>query len=164
MQAVRYRYREDRQYRNDSVQGQSVHRRDKLSVSTVARNATCFYPASRVPRSPLSPPSARDSHQIESICVTTCVQRVHFSLQKFLDNGMMMRLKSMKLLPQSAIEGTAYQPVRMVSVVPILAILCGGVVLSVALLITEKIHHRRRERKLRSKVVFSRSRKQFVTK
>jgi len=90
-------------------------------------------------------------------------ERLLSSLQKFLDNGMMMRLKNMKLSLRSAIEHKNYESVHVISVVPILAILCGGVILSVVILIIEKIHHRRRARKAQSMVLY-RSKKPFVMK
>ncbi|RLU16068.1 ObirIr14 [Ooceraea biroi] len=84
---------------------------------------------------------------------------INYHLQKFLDNGMMMRLKNTRFLPRSVIEGKAYEPVRLISIIPILANLCGGVILSIAVLIIERIHHRQRERKLQAKV-FHRSKRQ----
>jgi len=75
---------------------------------------------------------------------------------------MMMRLKNMKV-SRSVIDNKMYESVRVVTVVPILAILCGGVILSVVILIIETIHHRRRARKTQSGVLY-RSKKPFVIK
>ncbi|XP_072757348.1 glutamate receptor 1-like [Anoplolepis gracilipes] len=65
---------------------------------------------------------------------------INYHLQKFLDNGMMKRLRDTKILTHSA-ENTAYTPVRMTNVAPILTILCGGIILSVAILVVEKIYY-----------------------
>ncbi|XP_072757312.1 glutamate receptor 1-like [Anoplolepis gracilipes] len=84
---------------------------------------------------------------------------INYHLQKFLDNGMLERLKDTKFLMHSA-ENTAYIPVRMTNVAPILAILCGGIILSVAILVMEKIYYRYKKKKLQSRI-FCRSKKQL---
>lgn len=71
---------------------------------------------------------------------------VYFSLQKFLDNGMMMRLKDTRFLVES-VKNKAYQPVHVVNVVPILSILCMGIILSAVILITENIYYRYKKEK-----------------
>ncbi|XP_011880266.1 PREDICTED: glutamate receptor 1-like [Vollenhovia emeryi] len=87
---------------------------------------------------------------------------INYHLQKFLDNGMMMRLRDTRFLPHSAEEKT-YMPVRLVNVIPILAILCGGIIISIAALIIEKIHYRSRRRKVQPRVFYP-SRKPFIKK
>ncbi|CAL1689773.1 unnamed protein product [Lasius platythorax] len=87
---------------------------------------------------------------------------INYHLQKFLDNGMLMRLRDTRFLMQS-VESKAYSPVRMASVVPILAILCGGVILSVAILVVEKIYYQYKRKKLQSRV-FYRSKKHLFLK
>lgn len=85
-----------------------------------------------------------------------------YSLQKFLDNGMMMRLRDRRFLTHP-IESKAYTPVLMTNVIPILAILCGGIILSVAILIMEKIYYRYKKKKHQSRI-FYRSKKQLSLK
>ncbi|XP_011637375.1 glutamate receptor 1-like [Pogonomyrmex barbatus] len=84
---------------------------------------------------------------------------INYHLQKFLDNGMLMRLRDTRFLPQS-VESKTYVPVRMSNVIPILAILCGGIIISIVMLIIEKMYYQSRRRKLQSKV-FYHSRKKF---
>ncbi|XP_072757304.1 glutamate receptor 1-like [Anoplolepis gracilipes] len=87
---------------------------------------------------------------------------INYHLQKFLDNGMMKRLRDTKILTHSA-ENTAYTPVRMTNIVPILAILCGGIILSVAILVMENTYYRYKKKKLQSRI-FYRSKKQLFLK
>ncbi|KAG5320137.1 GRIA1 protein, partial [Pseudoatta argentina] len=84
------------------------------------------------------------------------------SLQKFLDNGMIMRLRE-TYSPQLA-ENKIYKPVYLFNIVPILAILCGGFIISIMIMIIEKIHYRSiSSRKKFQSRVFS-SRKLFIKK
>ncbi|EFN82437.1 Probable glutamate receptor [Harpegnathos saltator] len=48
---------------------------------------------------------------------------INYHLQKFLDNGILMRLRDTRFLTES-VESKAYQPVSAVNIVPILSILC----------------------------------------
>ncbi|KYN19532.1 Glutamate receptor 1, partial [Trachymyrmex cornetzi] len=84
---------------------------------------------------------------------------INYHLQKFLDNGMIMRLRE-TYSPQS-VENKIYKPVYLFNIVPILAILCGGFIISIMIMIIEKIHYRSRK-KFQSRV-FS-SRKLFIKK
>ncbi|KAG5331159.1 GLR1 protein, partial [Acromyrmex charruanus] len=84
---------------------------------------------------------------------------INYHLQKFLDNGMIMRLRE-TYSPQLA-ENKIYKPVYLFNIVPILAILCGGFIISIMIMIIEKIHYRSRK-KFQSRV-FS-SRKLFIKK
>lgn len=90
-------------------------------------------------------------------CMYVCT-----SLQKFLANGMLTRLRDTRFLPRS-IEDKTYMPVRLVNVIPILAILCGGIIISIAVLIIEKIHYRSKRKKIQTKVFYP-SRKPFINK
>ncbi|XP_070526523.1 glutamate receptor 3-like isoform X2 [Cardiocondyla obscurior] len=74
---------------------------------------------------------------------------INYHLQKFLDNGIMTRLRDTRFLPKAAEEKT-YMPVRLVNVVPILSILCGGIIISTTVLVIEKIHYRSKKRKFQS--------------
>ncbi|XP_029680403.1 glutamate receptor 1-like [Formica exsecta] len=87
---------------------------------------------------------------------------INYHIQKFLDNGIMMRLRNTRFLTHST-ESKAFIPVYMVNVIPILAILCGGIILSVAVLIMEKIYYRYKKKKLQSRI-FYRSKKQLFLK
>ncbi|XP_032670187.1 uncharacterized protein LOC116843675 [Odontomachus brunneus] len=69
---------------------------------------------------------------------------INYHLQKFLDNGMMMRLKDTRFL-MGSVKNKAYRPVHVVNVVPILSILCMGIILSVDLNITTMVHTWSRE-------------------
>lgn len=90
-----------------------------------------------------------------------------FSLQKFFDNGMIMRLKNAELVMNSA-ESKAYEPVHIVNIIPILTILWVGAILSIVILIIEKIHYlckRQREKRRDPSRVFYHSKKHlFMTK
>ncbi|XP_020281544.1 glutamate receptor 1-like isoform X2 [Pseudomyrmex gracilis] len=88
---------------------------------------------------------------------------INYHLQKFLDNGMMMRLKDMKYLMQQ-VENKAYEPVHVISVVPILAILCGGIILSVIVLIIETTYYRYKKTKLQSRIFYRSRKRPFVKK
>ncbi|XP_067204106.1 probable glutamate receptor [Linepithema humile] len=66
---------------------------------------------------------------------------INYHLEKFLDNGIMMRLRSASFSMQP-FKNKAYEPVRIVSVIPILIILCGGFILSIFLFLMEKIFYR----------------------
>jgi len=81
-------------------------------------------------------------------------------LLKFLDNGIMRRLRDTKFLPR-LIEDKIYEPVSLLNIIPILAILCGGFIISITVLIVEKIYYLARKRKLR---VFYPSRKLLIKK
>ncbi|KAM0735653.1 Glutamate receptor 3 [Formica fusca] len=87
---------------------------------------------------------------------------INYHIQKFLDNGIMMRLRNTRFLTHST-ESKAFIPVYMSNVIPILAILCGGIILSVAVLIMEKIYYRYKKKKLQSRI-FYRSKKQLFLK
>ncbi|KAL6438179.1 hypothetical protein ACFW04_004413 [Cataglyphis niger] len=87
---------------------------------------------------------------------------INYHLQKFLDNGMMMRLRDRRFLTHPN-ESKAYTPVFMSNVIPILAILCGGIILSVAILIMEKIYYQYKKKKHQSRI-FYRSKKQLFLK
>ncbi|XP_014467502.1 PREDICTED: uncharacterized protein LOC106740710 [Dinoponera quadriceps] len=63
---------------------------------------------------------------------------INYHLQKFLDNGMMMRLRDTRFLMESA-ENKDYQPVRLTNVIPILSLL------SLDLNVTTMIHTWTRE-------------------
>ncbi|KAG5317954.1 GLR1 protein, partial [Acromyrmex heyeri] len=69
---------------------------------------------------------------------------INYHLQKFLDNGMIMRLRE-TYSPQLA-ENKIYKPVYLFNIVPILAILCGGFIISIMIMIIEKIHYRSRKK------------------
>lgn len=90
-----------------------------------------------------------------------------FSLQKFLGNGIMMRLRNKASLTEP-VENKAYRSVRIVNVVPILSILCMGIILSILILILENIYYRykkMREEENRQLKAFYRLKKQpFIIK
>ncbi|XP_012235251.1 glutamate receptor U1-like [Linepithema humile] len=88
---------------------------------------------------------------------------INYHLQKFLDNGMMMRLKDTSFLMES-FESKAYEPVHVAGVVPILAILCGGFVLCIIVLFTEKIYYRYTKKKFESKVFYYSKKQLFIKK
>jgi len=71
-----------------------------------------------------------------------------YRLQKFLDSGIMRRLRDTKFLPR-LIEDKIYEPVSLLNIIPILAILCGGFIISITVLIVEKIYYLTRRRKSR---------------
>ncbi|XP_036147314.1 glutamate receptor 1 isoform X2 [Monomorium pharaonis] len=73
---------------------------------------------------------------------------INYHLQKFFVNGIMTRLRDTKFLAQSN-EGKTYKPVRIINIAPILAFLCGGIIISIAVLLLEKILYRSRTKKLR---------------
>jgi len=75
------------------------------------------------------------------------------SLQKFLDNGIIIRMRE-TYSPQLA-ENKIYKPVYLFNIVPILAILCGGFIISIMIMIIEKIYYRSRK-KFQSRVFSSR--------
>ncbi|XP_071642468.1 glutamate receptor 1-like [Temnothorax longispinosus] len=87
---------------------------------------------------------------------------INYHLQKFSDNGMMTRLKDTRFLPQSA-EDKTFVPVRLVNVAPVLAFLCGGIIISIMVLIIEKIHYRLKRKKFQPKVFYP-VRKLFIKK
>nr|XP_012235170.1 PREDICTED: glutamate receptor 3-like [Linepithema humile] len=66
---------------------------------------------------------------------------INYHLEKFLDNGMMMRLRGASFSMQP-FKNKAYEPVRIVGVIPILVILCGGFILSIFVFLMEKIFYR----------------------
>jgi len=87
-----------------------------------------------------------------------CHKNIAFiSLQKFLDNGMIMRLR--ETYSSQLAENKIFKPVYLFNVIPILAILCGGFIISIITLIIENIHYRSRRRQ--SKVLYP-SRKLFI--
>ncbi|XP_019697835.1 glutamate receptor 1-like [Harpegnathos saltator] len=92
---------------------------------------------------------------------------INYHLQKFLDNGILMRLRDTRFLTES-VESKAYQPVSAVNIVPILSILCMGIILSFAILMIESIHYRykkEREKRRRHLRAFYRSKKhRFIVK
>ncbi|KYN03489.1 Glutamate receptor 3 [Cyphomyrmex costatus] len=69
---------------------------------------------------------------------------INYYLQKFLDNGMIMRLRE-TYSPQ-LVEDKIYRPVYLFNVIPILAILCGGFIISTMIMIIEKIYYRSRKK------------------
>ncbi|XP_018308804.1 glutamate receptor 1 [Mycetomoellerius zeteki] len=84
---------------------------------------------------------------------------INYHLQKFLNNGMIMRLRETY---SQLTEDKIYKPVYLFNVVPILAILCGGFIISIMIMIIEKIHYRSRK-KFQSRVFYP-SRKLFIKK
>ncbi|KAG5318485.1 GRIA1 protein, partial [Acromyrmex heyeri] len=82
---------------------------------------------------------------------------INYHLQKFMDNGMIMRLR--ETYSSQLAENKVFKPVYLFNVIPILAILCGGFIISIITLIIENIHYRSRKRQ--SKVLYP-SRKLFI--
>ncbi|XP_012063275.1 PREDICTED: uncharacterized protein LOC105626591 [Atta cephalotes] len=82
---------------------------------------------------------------------------INYHLQKFLNNGMIMRLR--ETYSSQLAENKIFKPVYLFNVIPILAILCGGFIISIIMLIIENIHYRSRRRQ--SKVLYP-SRKLFI--
>lgn len=76
----------------------------------------------------------------------------------------MMRLRDTSLLMESS-ESKAYEPVHMAGVIPILAILCGGFILSIIALLIEKIYYYYYlKRKLQSKIFYYSKKQLFIKK
>ncbi|KAG5331728.1 GRIA1 protein, partial [Acromyrmex charruanus] len=82
---------------------------------------------------------------------------INYHLQKFMDNGMIMRLR--ETYSSQLAENKVFKPVYLFNVIPILVILCGGFIISTITLIIENIHYRSRKRQ--SKVLYP-SRKLFI--
>ncbi|KAL2713241.1 LOW QUALITY PROTEIN: glutamate receptor 3-like isoform X3 [Vespula squamosa] len=62
---------------------------------------------------------------------------INFQLQKFMDKGIMNRLKNTSFKKKS-INTVKYQPVRLISVIPLISYFLIGIVLSTCILIIEK--------------------------